>query len=360
MRKILLLFLLISTSLFVFTSCANEEDAANEDQNYTEKDQIYAGKEKNYQEALKLIDIGDYNRAYEIFKSLGDYEDSNERLNKFHYIPAFFTQTVYFDESIIVYERGEFLFNESNLPSAIIPVGVELEISKTLTYDENNRIIKAVLVGYDETETTCYTYDESGNVTKMIFTRSTENTEPTKKEYDYFYNEKGELIKEICSSLSGISSVIYTYDDSNLIKKVSTAEGGYTTSSVYTYDNNNNLIRQTLSDQDGELNSTVYVYDSKNNLIKKEYTAASGYTSSTVYTYDDRNNIVKETSTSQNSDGLHTTVYTYDENGNLIKRTYTTPSGEETCYEINYKFVYIPHDLSDEEIDSFFEELFNY
>ena len=104
----------------------------------------------------------------------------------------------------------------------------------------------------------------------------------------------------------------------------------YSATQTISYDENNFPKQVIYQYSDGDKNIYDYTYDDKGNCIRE------------VYTYSDGDKDIYD--------------YTYDDKGNCIKEVYTYSDGDKETYETEYKLVYIPVELTDEE----FEEIYGY
>ena len=137
MKKIIILFISIFLVSFCFVSCNSTK----------------------YNEALELIENGEYVAAYEILDELGDYKDAQQKIENFHYVPVRVTCS---EEDEITY--FEFFYNKDNLPSQVV-----------YTYSYGDKFIED------------YTYDANGNVIKEVHTDSDGDTNSVDIEYKLVY-----------------------------------------------------------------------------------------------------------------------------------------------------------------------------
>ena len=137
MKKIIILFILIFLVSFCFVSCNSTK----------------------YNEALELIENGEYVAAYEILDELGDYKDAQQKIENFHYVPV---RATYSEEDEIEYV--EFFYNKDNLPIQVVH-----------TDSDGDKSIRD------------YTYDANGNVIKKVYTDSDRDTDSVDFEYKLVY-----------------------------------------------------------------------------------------------------------------------------------------------------------------------------
>ena len=207
MKRIITLAICIamlgSLALTSLTSCGGNENDAK------------------YNEALALIDNGDYEEAYDILEALGEYKDSEKLLSRFYTFMTHTTRTINGES-----KGTEISLNEDNLPCKITAKNIDGDIC---VYE--------------------YFYDEE----KQISKQNVLNFDGTTGVYDYFYNSDGTVSKVLCTPVSEILPNYY-----------------------YTYDANGNLLTVIIEFGDESTNKYEYVYDSLGNLVKETRTARDG------------------------------------------------------------------------------------
>ena len=178
MKKIIILFILIFLASFCFVSCNSTK----------------------YNEALELIENGEYVAAYEILDELGDYKDAQQKIENFHYVPV---RATYSEEDEIAYV--EFFYNKDNLPIQVVHTDSDGDKSTSdYTYDANGNVIKEVYTystGYKSTYD--YTYDANGNVIKKVYTDYDGDIDSVDFEYKLVYIPYG--------ATEWIEEMLYTY-----------------------------------------------------------------------------------------------------------------------------------------------------
>ena len=206
-------------------------------------------KQEKYDNAVALIGEGKYEEAYALFEELGDFNNANAELAKFHYVPTKMTNT-----EIDIEDGDEEIYTETTI----------------IYYDEQNLPLQSISTDSDgDSYIYDYDYDDKGNLLKKVYTGSRGN----KSIYDYTYDTNGNCIKEVYTSSNGSKSIYdYTYDmNGNCIKEVYTYSDGDKSVSDYTYDTNGNLIKEIITDYDGDKYVLDYTYDDHGNLIKAVY-----------------------------------------------------------------------------------------
>ncbi len=159
MNKIIILFILIFSLSFCFISCNSIK----------------------YNDALELIEKGEYVAAYEILDELGDYKDAQQKIASFRYVLVMATACNSDGET----EYAEIFYNEDNLP-----------IQEVCTYSNGNKSISD------------YTYDANGNMIKKVST----DYDGDKYIYDYTYDANGNMIKVVSTDYDGyIESIDVEY-----------------------------------------------------------------------------------------------------------------------------------------------------
>ncbi len=396
MKRIVSSIILTSTLSLCFTSCNLARQNVKQDtdelvtceQTQSVVEQYDIEKEKRYNEAFELIDKGDYNAAYKIFNTLGNYKDSEEQSTRFQYIPV--KRLISCDNVEIV---GEITLNENNLP---IQIANRYETNKRIfdfAYDERGNLIqKAVSTEYEKTVYD-YTYDEQNRLTKEICTFSNGHVNI----FYYAYDTNGQLINETCEFYDGsvkitdyqydsfgkltqervkYSSDTYTnetrydyiYDASgNLIKQVQTTQDGAQITFDFVYDTNGNLLRRVHNLYNGAQAIYECAYDANGNLIQEVYIETNGEKYVYDAVYDADGNMIEGGYTAQGADrevyrrayykgdklvkDVYTdsvSNYTYDEQGNIIKKSLSKSQGEDLSIEYEYKFVYVGYDIPQE------------
>jgi YD repeat-containing protein len=142
------------------------------------------------------------------------------------------------------------------------------------------------------------------------------DSDPSGKSIQYFYDSKGNNVKQI---LRSGKEILFTYDDfNNLIKKEVL---GDTKSLVeYTYDSNNQLIRMKDS-----LGTTTYDYFRDGKLKSKTHPDNLSLT----YNYDLQGNLIE----SKDIEGNKTRFHYSPLNGKLIKSEFINLNTAKTLHE---------------------------
>ena len=361
MKRIISFLLLISTLFLCLASCGN-----------------FANNEK-YKEGLDLINEGKYEEAYAFFLSMGDDEGAKEYLSRFHYVVT--SMKLYEGELAgEPVETWTMKLGKNNLPKQyLLSLGNETaEVNYTYDYKGNLlKIIEKVPDG-DYSEYYDYTYDENDNLIKEI--RAFSNGDYKIYEYTYntnnqmilqdtinsngekqtkviTYDANGNIIKQIEENSYGKTIIEYIYDDNNNITKHTYTTDGVKYVAEYTYDSKGNLIQKQETEtfyENTEITNYIYTYDENGNKIEEVCTKSNGYSSTTKYSYDASGNLMQETHI-DSSGNEKTTKYTYDYDayGNPTKIVESNSYRIETI-EVEWAFIYIPIDFTQEEFDEIF------
>ena len=331
MKKISIFFtciILIFALSLPLVSCGGEKQTTT---TTTTTTTTQDSNDKDYNEALNLIEEGKYEEAKALFEKLGDYKDSAEYLSKFCYLPTW----VYYN---LIDKVGsyEYFFNENNLPSKYITHREGIDAYCDFYYYENGDIKQ-----------------QSGSLNGQKLT------------FDYTYNADGKRISAIYKVdgvLTNINTSTYDENGREHIYRVADADDNMLQQVTYTYDDKGNVILQEFIAYDPIYNYTINIectYDNKDNLIKeicryRQY----DYTNQEIweYTWDDNNHMIKQVATY--GDGSQSVwEYTYDEHGNMVKEVLTDSDGIVQYIEYQYVLFYLPTGLT-EATREFFAGLF--
>lgn len=344
MKKIISMILVISMLLLCFVSCNSGNNPADTSSTENRSQSV---REETYTQAMIWIAERKYEEAYEALKELGDYKDAQEQVSYFRYVPIEFSETEeYLGESYS--SKRQYVYGENGLLEITdFSYGYKdqiLSTTQSFAYDDFGNLIQIIHSNDDGISIDEYTYDNKGDRIKHVYTYSNGN----KRIYEWTYDIKGNLIKEVRTEpeSSNILSLItmtteYSYDENNrLIKKVSNASyvmaGEFQYVYDYTYDMKGNLIKEIcINSNYGSKSIYDYTYDVKGNLIKEVYTNDINYKEIRDYAYDSNGNLIKEVYTdSEGNKNIYD--YTYDANGNLIKEIDMFDNGDKDIYEFIY------------------------
>ena len=298
--------------------------------------------ETKYNDACALIESGDYEEAYAVFKDLGEYKDSEKYLSRFTYFPSVVKYDLY-DRSGVM----KITFGSYNMPVRMLTKGtIEAEGDYTkdgwYTYDGKGNLMRQAMTYNGDFAAYDYSFDENNNIIKAEYI----DGDVVRAVNGYVYDENGVLIRESYVQ-DGVVYYDYvnTYDaNGNLIKSIyESADGDYIYD--YVYNDDGNLVNDCGETPYGYYNND-YTYDDDGMLTEKVYTDNGELRCTFYYTYDSVGNCIKEE--------LHypdetKDVFTkeYDENGNLTKEVHTYADGTVETVEWQYVFIYITIDVPD-------------
>ena len=331
-------------------------------------------KQKQYNEALDLIEQGEIEAAFDMLGEMGDDRKAQELLTHFRYVP---TKIVFYygeERAVRTYTYDE----HSLLEQIVVSAPDSIYYTEHFVYDADGRMISQSQKNVFEMTTVKedYTYDENGNLSSMVSIASDGSVH---HRYEYTYDKNGNLICETYENILGESKTVdYTYDtDGRLLRIAHTGDfsaaieeytydaGGNMVRHIYvddidgetvkscTYDANGNLIQEVEVYPDGGTWLRDYRYDTNGNMLRMVITYPDGDISTTEYTYDVEGRLLLSKTTHPNG-GIGTYEYTYDAHGNKMKQVYTSQRGSTESYEYEYQLVYIPFILSEKT-----EEMWN-
>lgn len=269
-----------------------------------------------YEKALTLLANCDYEGAKEAFEKLGDYRDAKEYLSKFYYMPISF-------EYDLVDKKGtnDVAYNSKNLPISETTIRPDVQAVSKFAYDDNGNIIEQTVVkntaGEPEIYRYVYTYDEKG----YLLTANYTGHDGYVASYTFFYDDKGNNVKQIYEDEYSTYEYLMTYDENGNMLSQTLLYGGEveTMNIVITYNDNGMIIREVCTYDDGSQESLDYAYDEDGKCVRIVFTDANGEN-----VYD----------------------YTYDEHGNVIKEIYTSFDGSVQYVNTKYELVYIPYGIT--------------
>ncbi len=180
-------------------------------------------------------------------------------------------------------------------------------------YDENGNIITEIQTTFDG-EIDCITetiYDERSRIIKEVTTYgdSQENHEMLVDKKEYTYDDNGNVIKYVYTSDIETDCVCeYSYDDKgNQIKAICTLKNGGKSCNEKVYDDSGNCIRRIQTDYDGNISAFEYEYNEAGNVTKETRTS-DGHVSVLESIFDDKGNEIRFKET---EDGRLITDFTY-------------------------------------------------
>lgn len=258
--------------------------------------------EEKYNEAKTALSAGEYSEAYNLFREIKGYADTDSYLKKFKII---------YDKEIT--DDGKTVKTVTN------------------TFDESGRLIEITTEAGSSTVKTKYDYDSDGKLTAI--TKDTDGTE--KKIEEYFYDTEGNLIKEMLYDDGALCYICeHSYKDGKRVKSNSTLNiGGFiTNNNIEYFYNGDELIKDVNVSEYSQITTE---YD--NGLIIKAttYSVIDGTTSYTDYSYDGSSNLLSVIHTSP-SGSITQEENTYDNNGNILTKKLSDAYG--VWYEMENKY----------------------
>lgn len=296
-------------------------------------------KEEAYKQAIAYLGEAKYEEAYAIFCELGDYKDAEMHLARFHYVVIKGNSKMVLSNGEEQFASAEIVLNDKGLPAKETGTDRGEPYEYDYVYDENGNLINELYQGKGYTRV----YDENRNLIKLTH----ESVNGSMFSFEYTYDKNGNVIKEIYSSNDSSSStyktmVEYVYDEkNNVIRSTYTyyySDGATPTDTVITnnsYDSNGNLITKVRSYQHGYVIDTRnYSYDNNGRLVKKSVYNNYGTSTETEYTYDNAGNIIEVNYTADFTS--YKNSFTYDESGNLLKDVCVHGDGDVRTIEYEY------------------------
>lgn len=240
------------------------------------KDSVEQVNNTRYNQALALVDEGNYDDAISIFAELGDYKDSQEQMEMTQELQAEVERLTQYQTAI------DLLNTEPGTERYYNAVSESHEILTSLgAYQDCSELLQNFYVDIigirRSTNTYYYQYDEEG---KILFDGS----------YTYTYHEDGTLAS-FADNVLTFRAV--SYDDSGRVLRAETDYIAYT----YTYDEAGRLATRRL--EGSNTSETTFAYDDEGRLIRETTTNYSslGYTTDYVTTYgyiDENGNVISE------------------------------------------------------------------
>jgi YD repeat-containing protein len=317
--SILIAVVLLLTICLSVVSCNSQNKDTTTQSNQNDKD---------YDQAIKLLDEEKYEESKALFEKLGDYKDSEEYLSKFYYLPAW----IYND---IIGKGGsyEYSFDENNLISKYVVHREGMDAYCDFFYYENGDIKTQSAYINGATQSFEYTYNANRQRESAVHTIDGVVTYIHSFEYDEKGNEIVFRIDDVEGNL--VQLITRTFDEHGNRIKVEYAFDNYEVTYAFNYDLTYNdvgmLIREVCHYPDGTQETLDHIRDDKGNEVQR------------ILTYDDGDQDVWE--------------FTYDENGNMVKEVLTNYEGVVQYLEYEYVLFYLPTGLTD-ATRIFFTEIF--
>lgn len=272
------ILLMLITILLAFSCFACETDTPERKDKEDDSSTIDFSTENNYNDALKAIDEGDFQTAYDLLLEDKDNEASKLLLEKFVFIPDEKSSTE------INWEISNNLFT----------------LKEHLNY--------------------AYSLDNNGKITSKVVTD--DRDENWGYTVNYRYDDKGRIIQKNHTPFESWrtpESNTYTYND---------------TESKYTH--------RHVGSGDGLGNYTdTYFYDTKGNLTHRDTVCDNGLTGKTTFTYDDNGQLIKMEYVGSDKYSFVRTI-DYNEYGNIIKIYTSWSDGSASEIKFYWRLCYYP------------------
>lgn len=312
--------------------------------------------EMKYNDAKSALSSGDYGKAYNLFRQIKGYKDTNDYLSGFEITFEKYSATL--DEKQLSITR---VFDDKNRVTEQIEEKFGELTKINWYYNDNDILIKETKVsGSDDSyEEVVKAYNEKGALSESV---SYDKDGEEKHRETNTYDSDGNLIKTVSENYKKIYHTIeYIYENGNKVKQIATAydDESYEGVSEFFYDEDNKLIKEITTEPSGITTVTEY----QNGLIiKQQRTNKDGeIISGSEYQYDDKGNILQQDLLIVDQQSSY--KYTYDEDGNQLTETYkkgdSTTVREKTYYE-NSNIMksaiqkYYSHDGAEPEIQNEF------
>ncbi len=279
--------------------------------------------------AHRLIDEGRYEDAYDLLARLDGRFGTQGLLEGFCFMPT----SIRIQNSDGTVVTQEIVLGESHLPAYMTRVGQDETVDIAFAYNADGKMAGKVSVYANGTRvyTECV-YGADGNLLKEV-SKSENGILYSQKEN--VYDAEGKRVQQVCKApMKGVSD--YTYDaEGRLVKCVYSRRGGEGFTAEYEYGSNGEMKKYSLSYHDGLKGSVTLFYEANGKLSREEMAFTRGIGEASV-------------------------LYTYDERGNLINKTARDGDGNEASVSVQYKAVYIPFKITEEEIEEMFAEYMVY
>jgi YD repeat-containing protein len=293
--------------------------------------------ETKYNNACALIESGDYEAAYTVFKELGDYKDSEKYLSRFVYFPSVVNFDLYDRSGVMTVTLGQY-----NLPCKSVSEGTVGRKDSEYTYDSKGNLIRQAVTHNGMVAAMDHTYDENNHRIKVEYSENG----VVSIVYDYAYDAKGQLIREVYTE-EGVVYYDYqhSYDENgNMIKSEYNAPDAdyvYT----YTYNADGNMINEQCNVSIGHSYNVDYIYSADGKLTRKVRTEDGSPRYTMDYMYDTAGNCIKEERVYVDG-ATQSLVREYDAHGNVTKEVYTDADGTVETVESRHALTYLTIDVS--------------
>lgn len=263
-----------------------------------------------YDNALQLIDDGKYSEAVQILEEISDYKDSDDLLKQCR--EALLEED--YNNAVLLMKAGEYekaiaaftglaeykdsanLLDEcqDKYKQALYDSAIDMIAKKEF---EKAYEILSNLGDYKDVRMILNNHFKVVPLKEIKTNKDGEKTIIERTIEPYGTNSQGTLIKETQTYEDGDIFVMEEIYDAygNLIVYLNIFSSGKETGTTYTYDSNHKLlIQRNAVDYHGEVATTNYEYDSNNRLTKTILVEEDGTEETTTFTYDVNGNLIKE------------------------------------------------------------------
>lgn len=224
----------------------------------------------------------------------------------------------------------------------------EADLVMDMTFDDQHRLLSAVIQGKNETESELLyklerSYDSKGKMTRDYFEIPMDEMI---SQVEYAYNEAGFLVENITSIIfSGVENYLvqrFVYMDGYMTAIEQYDKNGVMIISIpFEYEDQGDKIRYSGSDP---LNEMVIIHDKQGNLLGQEVYVAGEFNFRVEYTYDGRGNRLSENTFIAATDTNNHVEYTYTEDGRLTETRNFVKGVEAGFQKTTFIQVLIPID----------------
>lgn len=222
-----------------------------------------------YNNAVDILNSGDYDVARTAFVKLDGFKDSEEYVEKFSCLPTYTEEIIKITGKDEVYNRVDYQYEKNgNILKSTVTDREGNVLSESInTYDNNGLLISSEVTEENNNSSSSFGYNDKGQITKETITYES----GIKVVYDYTYDEFGNNTEKKKTTLSDGSEVVtsehFAYNELGQAVKCTYMKGGMTVSTTtYEYDEYGN--RTVATGDNGTSSKYEYLYDMDGNLLK--------------------------------------------------------------------------------------------
>lgn len=306
----------------------------------TEKVQT-AQNEQKYVNAIALLDVGKYDEAIETFSELGNYRDSIDCIlnAKYDWALALLEVENYKDSYALFENLGDYkdanrYFDRFQQIYLLISE-ISTDYTKEYQY-RNGQLVEEQFKSSGISIITQYEYDAQGNTISIHYCQN--GKEINTHTYDYDANGNVTVYHYYVDGLEQFTHA-YEYDANGRVIKDTYDSFPSPCWYSYEYDTNGNKIREKLYyvGEEDAYYSDQYEYDDNNQptVQIREYSNGLKYSWTYENTYDEQNRMIKQVTT-DSTGAVETVVYKYDSEGNCSYKKKNNDNG--LVYEYHYQY----------------------